>query len=53
MSYKLHTLTKIIDDTVPTYHINNLIESYNKALLKNTDLTMNETQKVLEKLQIC
>ena len=33
-SYKLHKLTEIIDDTIPTYRIVNLSERYNESLLK-------------------
>ena len=37
-SYKLYKITEIINDTIPTYHIDNLPERYNEALLKKTEL---------------
>ena len=39
-SYKLYKLTEIINDTIPSYRIDNLPERYNEALLKKTELTM-------------
>ena len=39
-SYKLYKITEIINDTIPSYGIDNLIERYNEALLKKTDLTL-------------
>ena len=41
-SYKLYKITEIINDTLPSYKIDNLKERYNEALLKKTDLTMKE-----------
>ena len=35
-SYKLHKITEIIKDTIPSYHIDNLKERYNESLLKKT-----------------
>ena len=39
-SYKLYKITEIINDTIPSYHIDNLKERYNGSLLKKTDLTL-------------
>ena len=33
-SYKLYKITHIINDTIPSYHIDNLPERYNESLLK-------------------
>ena len=33
-SYKLYKITEFIDDTIPSYHIDNLKERYNESLLK-------------------
>ena len=32
-SYKLYKITEIINDTIPSYHIDNLTERYNESLL--------------------
>ena len=49
---KLYKITEIINDTIPSYHINNLKERYNESLLKKTDLTMKENNSVMKKLKI-
>ena len=49
-SYKLYKITEIINDTIPSYKINNLPERYNESLLKKTDLTMKENNIVMKKL---
>ena len=51
-SYKLYKITEIINDTVPSYHIDNLPERYNEALLKKTELTLKENNNVMKKLKI-
>ena len=51
-SYKLYKITEIINDTIPSYKIDNLPERYNEALLKNTNLTMKENDNVMKKLEI-
>ena len=51
-SYKLYKITEIINDTIPSYKIDNLIERYNESLLKKTELTMNENNSVMKKLNI-
>ena len=51
-SYKLYKITKIIKDTIPSYHIDNLPERYNESLLKKTELTMKENKDVMKKLSI-
>ena len=51
-SYKLYKITEIINDTIPSYKIDNLKERYNKSLLKKTELTMKENKDVMKKLKI-
>ena len=51
-SYILYKITEIINDTIPSYHIDNLPERYNVSLLKKTDLTMKENKDVMKKLKI-
>ena len=51
-SYKLYKITETINDTMPSFKIDNLPERYNEALLKNTSLTMKENNSVMEKLRL-
>ena len=51
-SYKLYKITELIIDTIPSYRLDNLPERYNEALLKKTELTMNENISVMKKLRI-
>ena len=51
-SYKLYTITEIIDDTIPSYRIDNFPERYNEALLKKSILTHDENEVVMQKLKI-
>ena len=51
-SYKLKKITEIINDTIPSYRIDNLKEWYNETLLKKTELTMTEINSVMKKLKI-
>ena len=51
-SYKLYKITEIINDTIPSYKIDNLSERYNESLLKKTVLTMKENKDVMKKLSI-
>ena len=51
-SYKLYKITEIVNDTIPTYHIDNLPERYNESLLKKTELTLKENDNVMKKLSI-
>ena len=50
--YKLYEITKIINDTIPSYGIDNSKERYNEALLKKTELTMKENDSVMKKSNI-
>ena len=51
-SYKLYKITEIINDTIPSYKIENLEERYNEALLKKTKLTVKENNSVMKKSRI-
>ena len=51
-SYKLYKITEIINDTIPSYRLDNLPESYNEALLKKTQLSLKENDVVIKKLNI-
>ena len=51
-SYKLYKITEIINDTIPSYKIDNLKERYNESLLKKTELSMTENKDVMKKLNI-
>ena len=51
-SFKLYKITEKINDSIPSYKINNLPERYNQSLLKKTDLTMKENNSVMKKLKI-
>ena len=51
-SYKLYKITEIINDTIPSYKIDNLSERYNESLLKKTELTKKENDDVMKKLNI-
>ena len=51
-SYKLYKITEIIKDTIPSYHIDNLAERYNKSLLKKTELTLKENKNLMKKLNL-
>ena len=51
-SYKLYKITKRINDTIPSYHIDKLPERYNVSLLKKTGLTMKENKDFMKKLKI-
>ena len=51
-SYKLYKITEIINDTIPSYKINNLPERYNESLLKKTNLTLKENNSVMKKLRL-
>ena len=51
-SYKLYKITEIINDTIPSYKIDNLKERYNESILKKTELTMKENNAVMKKLNL-
>ena len=51
-SYRLEKITEIINDTIPSYRLDNLPERYNESLLKKTNLTLKENNSVMKKLRL-
>ena len=51
-SYKIYKITEFINDTIPSYKIDNLPERYNEALLKKTELSLKQNKVVMKKLRI-
>ena len=51
-SYKLYKISEIINDTIPSYRLDNLPERYNESLLKKTELTLKENNTVMKKLNL-
>ena len=51
-SYRLYKITEILNDTIPSYRIDNLKERYNESLLKKTELTYKENKDVLKALNL-
>ena len=51
-SYKLYENREIINDTIPSYRFDNLPERYNESLLKKTELSRKENNKVMKKLNL-
>ena len=49
-SYKLYKITEIINDTIPSYKIDNLKERYNQSFLKKNELTMKQNNTDMKKL---
>ena len=43
-SYEIYKITYIVNDTIPSYKIDNLKERYNESLLKKTELTIKENE---------
>ena len=51
-SYILYKITEVINDTIPSYKLNNYPERYNEALLQKSRLTLSENNKVMKKLNL-
>ena len=51
-SYKLYKITEIINDTLPSYRLDNLKERYNESLLKKTELTLKQNKDVMRRLNL-
>ena len=47
-SYKLYTITEVIQDTIPSYRIDYLPERYKENLLLPTKLTLDENNQVMK-----
>ena len=50
--YKLYKITDTINDTIPSYKIDNLPERYNESLLKKTELTLKQNKDVMKALNL-
>ena len=51
-SYKLYKITETINDTIPSYKIENIPERYNESLLKKTEVSLKVNEDVMKKLKI-
>ena len=51
-SYKLYTITEVIHDTIPSYRINYLPERYNENQLLPSNLTLDENNQIMKKLNL-
>ena len=51
-SYKLYTITEVIQDTIPSYRIDYLTERYNQNLLLPTKLTLEQNNQIMKELNL-
>ena len=51
-SYELYKITEIINDTIPSYHIDKLPERYKESLLKKTELSLKQNKVVMKALNL-
>ena len=51
-SYKLYKITETINDTIPSYKIDNIPERYKESLLKKTEITSKQNKDVMKKLNL-
>ena len=51
-SYKLYTITEIINNTIPSYRINYLPERYNEKLLLPTKLSLEQNNQFMTKINL-
>ena len=51
-SYILYKIKEIINDTIPSYKIDNLSERYKESLLKKTELTLKQNKDVMKVLNL-
>ena len=51
-SYILCKITEIINDTIPSYGIDNLPERYNEAVVNKTNLTIKEYKNIMKELNL-
>ena len=51
-SYELYENTEIVNDTIPSYKINQLTKRYNESSLKKTTLILKENNSVIKKINI-
>ena len=51
-SYELHEITEIINDTIPSYRLDDLPERYNESLLKKAELTLTGNKDIIKALNL-
>ena len=51
-SYNFYKIREFINDTIPSYRIDNLKETYNETLRKKIETTMKENNSVMKKLNL-
>ena len=51
-SYKLYTITEVIHNTIPSYRIDYLPESFNENLLLPTKLTLEQNNQFMKELNL-
>ena len=51
-SHKLYKITEVIHDTIPSYRIDYLPETYNENLLLPTKLSLDENNKIMKELNL-
>ena len=51
-SYRFNETTENVNDTIPSYRIDDLPETYKEALLKKTKLSMKGIDSLMRKLNI-
>ena len=51
-SYEIYTITEIIHNTIPSYHVDYLPERYNENILLPTKLTLGENNKIMKELNL-
>ena len=51
-SYNLYKTAEIVNDTIPSYKIDNLPERYNEVLLKKTEVTKKKEQRCYESFKL-
>ena len=50
--YKIYTITEVIHDTIPSYRLDYLVETYNENLLLPTKLTLEQNNQVVKNLNL-
>ena len=50
--YKLYKVTKIFNDTISSYRLENLPERFNGAFLKKTELSMKKNNDVMKNINL-
>ena len=48
----MYNFSEKINDTIPSYHIDNLPKRSNEALLEKTELSMKEDDSVMRKVKL-